>query len=669
MSASAASPATSSQAASVSNSKSTPLPLPASNSPACIAETTTSAAIAIKEDEDLDTSSAADSTDPTSATSVSQSLASTFDLSPSSMAPTPTTELAPGASSSESSSSSIVTSVSSSATSEASSSTSTTTSTSTRQNDNPSPSSRTEPSSPTPIQKPAQQNQQPPPASDSPDSGSENNPPSSQGPQIEAEPTSAPNPAAPEAVQSSESAKAPSPAPPVKVENGKPTSAASSEGLPTTLESEILDPARTEPAGDSSAPSSLVFASSAAPTPSLATSISLSFSPVSGSSRTGGPSIVLPTGAGTGRNTPGGEGTPAGDIRLQTDTEQSGPPMSAIIGGSVGGVALLALIGVLIWLWRRKSRRGESRQPLTPLSGRHGDVGDTDRQARAQPSEPVAPSGGILASLPPWSRSPFSRSPAAAATSAQNVEKYQPASAPSNNSSLVPNWWESAEKEPVALQQPQQTRPRGTSVGNDEAQPGGRGPAANPFSDAHAVDPKASPQPLRGILKPPSSSVYSNSGTSAAALAALRRSRAHSVSAQRSSQATNTFSKLFSSRRTSSLTNDPFEDRRIKFRSDPFDLEFDLLSSSTSNDAVEDPMPQPLDPRTSSIYSSHSASSGSRYTSGATVSNWAGAGPMAPAVVGQVPGDGPRDSPTLPLEPPLAARATQVDRSVVGQAL
>ncbi len=303
-----------------------------------------------------------------------------------------------------------------------------------------------------------------------------------------------------------------------------------------------------------------------------------------------------------------------------------------IIGGAVGGAAALAVIALLFWLWRRRvNKKKELGQPRTPVSERSGGGG-----------RPL--SGGAAATRP------F----AAGRQASTRVQGWWASHGVGHGAPLITP--EYGEKQPAVVQ-PVPARARRASLEQRALQ--------DPFSDAHgsearnvaaaattAITPlqqQQQQQRLRGILKQPAPSLHSShpsDASSIVAAAAARRSRAHSASGQqRASQ------RILASRRTSSLTNDPFEDRRTKFRSDPFDLELDtrMLSSSSSSSSFSVPQ---RDPRASSVYSARTGTS-SRYTSGMS-SAWGGgtepAATVAPLAVGGGR-SGVNDSPTLPQEP------------------
>ncbi|KAJ4164151.1 hypothetical protein LMH87_005836 [Akanthomyces muscarius] len=413
-------------------------------------------------------------------------------------------------------------------------------------------------------------------------------------------------------------------------------------GQSTTLPSAIVNPGASDSTVLSSSPSTLMTdISSTSTSIAMATSMSFSVTDPSDTAGSGTNSVGSPSGGAT----PTPTSRRAGDIELQTNDGPSGPPTGMIIGGAVGGAAALAMIALLFWLWRRRSnKKRQLGQPRTPLSERPGGGSQL--------------SGGAAATAGPFAAG------RPASTRAKNpLQGWWAAHGVGNNAPLITP--EYGEKQ-AATVQPVPARARRASLGQRALQ--------NPFSDAHstevriaaAITPQQQQQQqqrLRGILKQPMPTLHSShpsdaSSVVAAAAGAARRSRAHSASGQRASQ------RMLASRRTSSLTNDPFEERRTKFRSDPFDLELDtrmLSSSSFSSSAI----PQ-KDPRASSVYSANTGTS-SRYTSGLS-STW-GAEPavaVAPLVVGGGGRSGVSDSPTLPQEP---SRGGGFGGGIVGQAM
>ncbi|KAM3510362.1 hypothetical protein MY11210_005926 [Beauveria gryllotalpidicola] len=276
--------------------------------------------------------------------------------------------------------------------------------------------------------------------------------------------------------------------------------------------------------------------------------------------------------------------TPSNDLQLQNDGDGGGPSMGVIIGGAVGGAAALAILALLVWLWKRqaRNRKEDLGRPHSPLAV-------------------TAAAGGSHQQAPYAVTGPF----AAGRQASMRIKN------------PLQGWWAS-HRPPPRINGGQPMRQVAPAAAADD-----------PFSDAHATQAQhaaSQQQRLRGILKQPAPSLHSSrpSDASYSSVAAGRRSRAHSLSGQRAA----------ATRRASSLTNDPFQDRRNKFRSDPFDLELDTQMLRKSSGHV----------RASSVYSGGwgGGAPSSRYTSGVS-SAW-GAEPTA--VGSSRPG--PSDSPTLP---------------------
>lgn len=356
-----------------------------------------------------------------------------------------------------------------------------------------------------------------------------------------------------------------------------------------------------------------------------------------------------------------------GEPQLQSSSSSSVPPTGMIVGGVIGGAAALGVIALLLWLWKRRSQRKQQiGQPLTPLSYGPGNT----------PSEEVM--GRFAAGRQPWTRF-------------KNFAQGWWASKCVGHSSPFTRWDNDEKRgETVPLQQPIPAHTRQASLG--------RRASLDPFSDAHSTEVvgsvttpqhrhKLQHQRLRGILKQPAASASHSRHPSESvpffATGMARRSRAHSLSGQRAAPANNDMPpRIPASRRTSSLTIDPFEDRRNKFRSDPFDLEIDTRMLSTTATvgssanfvapgSGSNTMSQPRDTRASSVYSSGSGSSASRYTSGVSNGgNWGESGlvPVAGPIVAPLALDGNRrgatDSPTLPQE----AKKDGPPNAMVGQA-
>lgn len=385
--------------------------------------------------------------------------------------------------------------------------------------------------------------------------------------------------------------------------------------------------------------------------------------PVTGSESTSLANTSSP-GAGGAAPTRSGSGTiNNGDLPLQADASPSSPPTSMIIGGALGGATALAVIALLFWLWKRRVQKNmQIGQPRTPLVDRPVNQPSSTMmmQSSASIAAPLA-SGSFAAGRQASFRS---RNPLHGWWASHGAGSAPPL--------ITPEYGEKQE----GISPPREPFPA-------------RAPPQNPFTDANSVDATtaaATPQQqqrLRGILKQPPPSLYSSNPsdassimTAVAAAGVGRRSRAHSVSVPRESQPNNSVPRIPASRRASSLTIEPFEERRNKFRSDPFDLELDTRMlpaaatvpanlAATPTAQPQQPQPQhqqlPQKPskatRASSVYSGTS----SHYTSGMS-SNWGDPG-VPSALVQDRPGM--TDSPTLPQEP----RRGGGFGSVVGQAM
>ncbi|KAJ2977192.1 hypothetical protein NQ176_g4510 [Zarea fungicola] len=421
----------------------------------------------------------------------------------------------------------------------------------------------------------------------------------------------------------------------------------------STLTSNTVEPQPTESDRLSSVPSNLTTRTTSPPSLSIAPSTS---------------SLVIESTAMPTMSTGAGSSvTNTGEPQLQSSSSSPGPHTGMIVGGVIGGAAALGVIALLLWLWKRRSQRKQQiGQPLTPLSYGPGNTSSEEVISR------------FAAGRQPWTRF-------------KNFAQGWWASNGFGRSSPFTRW-ENDEKrgETVPLQQPIPVHTRQASLG--------RRASLDPFSDAHSTEVVRSAttpqhqhqhqhQRLRGILKqPPASASHSRHPSELVpffATGMARRSRAHSVSGQRAALANNDMPpRIPASRRTSSLTIDPFEDRRNKFRSDPFDLEIDtrmLSTTATSGSSAifvapgsnSNTMPQRRDTRASSVYSSGSGSSTSRYTSGvANGGNWGESGlvPVAGPIVAPLVSGGNRlgatDSPTLPQD----AKKEKPPNAAVGQA-
>ncbi|ATY64733.1 hypothetical protein CCM_01253 [Cordyceps militaris CM01] len=377
-----------------------------------------------------------------------------------------------------------------------------------------------------------------------------------------------------------------------------------SSGQDKALPSEILNPGgASDPADLSSAPSTLTTDISSAPSRIAVTTSVTSDNPASSgpASDIAAPTVTNSVGSAAPTKTP-----PGSNLQLQTNHGGSGPPMGMIIGAAVGGAAALAILALLIWMWRRRAnKKKELGRPLTPLTS-----------PGHQPADAA--------------EGPFAAGRQASTRAARHP---------------LHGWWTShgVNHDGAPAIPPE----------HGEKQPSTNLLDENPFSDTHSTEaqrtaPILTPhqQQLRGILKQPAGAMlhsrHPSNAPSIGAAGAGQRSRAHSISDQRGRPPSQPQQQRpAASRRTSSLTQDPFDERRTKFRSDPFDLELDtrMLSSSSSSQRSGDA-------RASSVYSAGTSSS-SRYTSGVSSTAWT-AEHAAPGGGGR---PGASDSPTLPLGP------------------
>lgn len=342
---------------------------------------------------------------------------------------------------------------------------------------------------------------------------------------------------------------------------------------------EILDPANT--ATDMANPTTLVIAGGSTPVPTASSSLGFIVPPTvpSGS----GSQTILNVPSGTEASTGGGgEETGNADLKLQPAQKSSSSSTGIIIGSTFGAAAVVALIAIFIWLWRRRARRRQlGQQPLTPLTPGAGEsLSQTPNVGSSGGSGSSKLGGGF--SLGGWTRSSLPRGRASPA-----MRQIQPSA---GERGMMPG--------PAP----------GSSSGN------------NPFSDANAIDK----QPLRGILKPSNfmfpvkSQAVGVAATSDVAVPPVPpRSRARTGGAHRASQSLNMPpSRPQSSRRASSMSLSQFGERRDKFRSDPFDLELDTNFIPDNTLATTTHSSQNV--RASSIYSSHTTAPSIGYTSGLT---------------------------------------------------
>ncbi|KAL7905703.1 hypothetical protein GGI35DRAFT_132863 [Trichoderma velutinum] len=293
----------------------------------------------------------------------------------------------------------------------------------------------------------------------------------------------------------------------------------------------------------------------------------------------------------------------------------SRPSTGTIVGGTIGGLAAAAVIVILLWFWRRRVA-GERR-------------GSSKTYSEKESSTPMAQRLGISTTL---------------SAVKQNIgEKFAPRNVNMNrgNSQFLE----------AGTVQPRSVAPmRNKGAQNPAAAAGGKpkghklatglsfdfGRRFNPFSDANAL--------MSGTIPPPSSSVLANPFSDDNMVlpppvsAPNRRSRGRSLGGIRSFHAPTVPARPHSVHRESLQSNDSFNQRRDKFRSDPFDLEIESRLAPPANGTPS---------RSSSVYSSHIQqnphdSYTSKYVSGSSLGDWnAGrdVGPGGPT--------GRRDSPTI----------------------
>lgn len=318
---------------------------------------------------------------------------------------------------------------------------------------------------------------------------------------------------------------------------------------------------------------------------------------------------------GTGRTNPGvgaADLTSSGKMHLST---------GAIVGMSVGGIAAITLISLLIWLWRRrlaKKQAGPLHSPTTASNTGSGTRGmDAPAMGKFRMSHWLSRTGRN--EHDPNSLTYSNMAAVAPSMSERRV-------APGYRPGLMA-------RDGISKQQPTQLRydghARGKSLnetsmpkfGLDQSQVG----SLDPFSDRNAADfpPQLPSLPSTALLFELPGENYSTHLSGASQANPRRLSRGRSLSATvRASQnpiAQTSVSRPHSIHRESVASVSSFTNKRNKFRSDPFDLEIKsrLLSS-------QDSIPEmPRHTAASSTYSAHPESvSSSRYTSGVSVSDW-----------------------------------------------
>lgn len=278
------------------------------------------------------------------------------------------------------------------------------------------------------------------------------------------------------------------PAPLQQTEIANPTLASPAAASPTALNLDTssstlktpIPPAPSTPA-EAPTPTSLFtsITTSAAPAPAPTSSLLIAGGPapdpqpspetifaVSGTSTTAlrGPAASPGTSSANGANS-----ASSAAIDLGGGNESSGPRTSVVVGASVGSVAAIALIAVLLWIFRRRHMKKLQSEPTTPTgfgpsAGRYRH----EKQSSVDESRIHVPS----LDLPSRARGSFAG-----------------AGAPRSRS---------AERPGAGFGQAR------TSMHNRSSSAfSGSNVSENPFTDAYAVPKKAPAQPLRGIMKPP----------------------------------------------------------------------------------------------------------------------------------------------------------------------
>ncbi|KAL6813930.1 hypothetical protein J3E69DRAFT_118427 [Trichoderma sp. SZMC 28015] len=296
-------------------------------------------------------------------------------------------------------------------------------------------------------------------------------------------------------------------------------------------------------------------------------------------------------------------------------SSSSRPSTGTIVGGTIGGIAAAAVIVILLWFWRRRVAR----------DGRGSSKAYTEKDSSTSMAQRLGISTTVSAVK-------------------QNIgEKFAPRNVNMNrgNSQFL---------EAGAIQ-PRNVAPmRNQGAPNPVAAAGGKpkghklvpglsfdfGKRFNPFSDANAL--------MSGTVPPPSSSVLANPFSDDNMVlpppvsAPNRRSRGRSLGGIRSFQAPTVPARPHSVHRESLQSNGSFNQRRDKFRSDPFDLEIESRLAPPANGTPS---------RSSSVYSSQMQqnphdSYTSKYASGSSLGDWTAGGDVGPSGP-----TGRRDSPTI----------------------
>ncbi|KAL6692716.1 hypothetical protein J3F84DRAFT_382082 [Trichoderma pleuroticola] len=297
-------------------------------------------------------------------------------------------------------------------------------------------------------------------------------------------------------------------------------------------------------------------------------------------------------------------------------SSSSRPSTGTIVGGTIGGIAAAAVIVILLWFWRRRVARdglGSSKaytekDSSTPMAQRLG-ISTTLSAVKQNIGEKFAPRNVNM----DRGNSQF-----------LEADTVQPRSVAPGRNKGAPNPLSAAGGNP---------KPKGHKLGPGLSFDFGR--RFNPFSDANAL--------MSGTV-PPSSSVLVNPFSDDNMVlpppvsAPNRRSRGRSLGGIRSFHAPTVPARPHSVHRESLQSNGSFNQRRDKFRSDPFDLEIESRLAPPANGTPS---------RSSSVYSSQMQqnphdSYTSKYASGSSLGDWTAGGD-----VGAGGPAGRRDSPTI----------------------
>lgn len=342
-----------------------------------------------------------------------------------------------------------------------------------------------------------------------------------------------------------------------------------------------------------------------------------------------------------------------------SSTRGSSPPTAMIVGLAVGGAAVVGLVAMLIWFWRRratkKDKDGEVRSIRSPGPGNSG-VSPSPLRAYI--------SNGAVGWLP--SR----RGQRRTLSSDLNANRFN------SDGRAIPTMMAERDARPgylTGLLAPApSSRPAYAGQGRHSRSQTNPGPISpgldldlegiggfDPFSDSNAISQSSAPLPAASYAGRPGANgtPYAPArGNDNADVGPAIPSRSHvrSMSAtartsQRPPFPVAPVPRRHSVNRESVQSVDSFTNRRNKFRSDPFDLEIEscLIPSGSK---VPD---MPRNTMASSTYSRPSSRSSSKYTSGVpSISDWSlmrtsGGGVPAPLAIPATIVDTGRDSPTL----------------------